>query len=187
MILASHPSTKCTCPSRSLYTGPQPDGRHPIPSGPAQCHLMRNAGLSPSLSDPKRRFLPICPLEDGQRMSLSVEYPFLQVDWIMIYERKVKVLEPRSGSRQLWSSGNGGRSYVSARKKLRIKGANRVSKKFTQPDGAHVPRHLILLGNFSIPRDLDGSVATLGLRVFLDRLEDPPSILSPSIFPRRPP
>ena len=105
----------------------------------------------------------------------------------MIYERKVKVLEPRSGSHQLWSSGSGGRSYVSARKKLQIKGANRVSKKFTQPDGAHVPRHLILLGNFSISRDLDGSVTTLGLRVFLDRFKDPPSILSPPIFPRRPP
>ena len=148
---------------------------------------MRNAGLSPSLSDPKRRFLPICPLEDGQRMSLSVEYPFLQVDWIMIYERKVKVLEPRSGSRQLWSSGSRSRSYVSARKKLRVGGASRVSKRFTQPDEAHAPRHLIFLGNFSISGDLDGSVTTLGLRVFLDRLKNPPSILSPSILPRRPP
>ena len=98
-------------------------------------------------------------------MSLSIEHPFLQVDRVMIYERKVKVLEPRSGSRQLWSSGSGSRSYVSARKKLRIKDANWVSKRFTQPDEAHVPRHLVFLGSFSISRDLDGSVTTLGLRV----------------------
>ena len=148
---------------------------------------MRKNELSPDSSNTKRRFLPVCPLEYGQRMSLSIEHPFLQVDRVMIYERKVKVLEPRSGSRQLWSSGSGSRSYVSARKKLRIKDANRVSKRFTQPDEAHAPRHLIFLGNFSISGDLDGSVTTLGLRVFLDRFKDPPSILSPPIFPRRPP
>ena len=119
-------------------------------------------------------------------MSLSIEHPFLQVDRVMIYERKVKVLEPRSGSRQLWSSGSGSRSYFSARKKLRIKDASRVSKRFAQPHEVHAPRHLIFLGNFSISGDLDGSVTTLGLRVFLDRLKNPPSILSPSILPRRP-
>ena len=39
--------------------------------------------------------LPVAPREDGQRVRLGVEHPFVEVDRVVVCEEEVEVLQPR--------------------------------------------------------------------------------------------
>ena len=77
-------------------------GRHPILNGFAQCHPTRKQRAFAS-SDLRQQFILVCPLRDGQQMSLGVEvkHPFLRVDWIAVNDGEAKAFESGFRPREL--------------------------------------------------------------------------------------
>ena len=167
-ILAPYPNTKCFH-RRDLYTGPQPGGRHPILSGSAQRYPTRKQLTFAQFMDRKQQFTLVCPLGDGQQMSLGVKvkHPFPRVDWITVND-EAKAFEPGSRPRELWLFGGGGKTNVFATKKLPTKDANgSVKGSLNETGSAHlgIP---FFLETSPISSDLDGSITIPRLCVSTD-------------------